>query len=389
MTIDGVRSVARQEFMQRIRRGRWRWLLAAWFLVLLGVTVLMRQGLNSAGREVQPYRGAVMYGGLMLLVLSLALLVVPALAAQSVNGDRERGVLATLQVTRLSALEIALGKFVAAWGTTLVFLLLTAPLVLWCINEGGVDAESIAVVTVVMTVLLGTVCAVALALSALLSRSTTSGVLSYLVVFALTLGTLIVFGLATAVTQDRITVTTRQPVFAEGAWDQPPTADEPNGPEPIRFEDVEYVESRTRTDKVWWLLAPNPFVVLADSAPYRPRCHYAPSDFGYAAEYEHAIRNCDDAGMDPLGAMGRQVRNLRKPPLSAEFSGYNYGFDGERDAAWEERLRLAEERRDRDNRPVWPTGLALNLLLGTGSLVVATRRLRTPARTLARGQRVA
>jgi hypothetical protein len=55
----------------------------------------------------------------MLFVLGLALLVVPSLAAQSVNGDRERGTLATLQVTRLSAGEITLGKFVAAWGTAL------------------------------------------------------------------------------------------------------------------------------------------------------------------------------------------------------------------------------------------------------------------------------
>jgi ABC-2 type transport system permease protein len=388
MTVDGVRAVARQEFMQRIRRGRWRWLLAAWFVVLLGVTVLMRQALDDVGEDVVPYRGAVMYGGLMLLVLSLALLVAPALAAQSVNGDRERGVLATLQVTRLSAFEIALGKFVAAWGTTLVFLALTAPLVLWCLNEGGVDGESVLVVTAVMAVLLGTVCAVALALSALLARSTTSSVLSYLAVFALTLGTLIVFGLATAVTQDKITVNSREPVYAPGAFDQPPSPDQPEGPEPVSYQDYTYVESRTRTDRIWWLLAPNPFVVLADAAPYRPRCYFPRADFRSEAEWQREIRNCDDAGMDPLGAIGRGVRDLRKPPSDESYFRSSTDYAPPAEAVTGEVLLIDSGPPSR-GAPVWPTGLAINILLGAGSLFLATQRLRTPARALARGQRVA
>jgi len=266
-------------------------------------------------------------------------------------------------VTRLSAFEIALGKFVAAWGTTLVFLALTAPLVLWCLGEGGVDGESVVVVTAVMAVLLGTVCAVALALSALLSRSTTSSVLSYLSVFALTLGTLIVFGLATAVTQEKVT---RSYDLGNGQRET-------------------YVESRARTDRVWWLLAPNPFVVLADSAPFRPRC-YIPAGF---VEFEgqtrqEIIRDCDDSGIDPLGAIGRGVRELRRPPYDEVAFG-----DAPFDAATEERLLAQQRERERDNRPVWPTGLAMNLLLGAGALFLATSRLRTPARTLARGQRVA
>ena len=39
--------------------------------------------------------------------------------------------------------------------------------------------------------------------------------------------------------------------------------------------------------------------------------------------------------------------------------------------------------------PVWPFGLAVNVLLGAAGFVVAVRRLRTPQRTLPRGTRVA
>ena len=129
MTGSGITTVARQEFRLRIRAGRWKWLLASFFAVLLTFTALLDSGLDGV-TDARAGKGAVLYGGLMLFVLGLALLVVPALAAQSVNGDRERGTLATLQVTLLTPAEIVLGKFLAAWGTALVFLALTLPLVL-------------------------------------------------------------------------------------------------------------------------------------------------------------------------------------------------------------------------------------------------------------------
>ena len=59
-------------------------------MVLLLITVLVRAAAgqqNIAGDE--PALGAVMFGVVVLVVLALALLVAPALAAQSVNGDRE------------------------------------------------------------------------------------------------------------------------------------------------------------------------------------------------------------------------------------------------------------------------------------------------------------
>jgi len=47
----------------------------------------------------------------------------------------------------------------------------------------------------VMAVLLGIICAIGLALSALLARSTTSSVLTYVAVFVLVLGTIVLAGM--------------------------------------------------------------------------------------------------------------------------------------------------------------------------------------------------
>ena len=59
--------------------------------------------------------GPLLFGAVTFLVLGLGLLVTPTLTSTAINGDRNAGTLATLQVTLLSPAEIALGKLLAAW----------------------------------------------------------------------------------------------------------------------------------------------------------------------------------------------------------------------------------------------------------------------------------
>ena len=350
--MSGVLTVARLEFKLRIRAGRWRWLVGAWFVVLALVTWLVRTAAsqpNIVGDSVERERtlGAVMFGVVVLVVLALALLVAPALAAQSVNGDRERGTLATLQVTRLRAGEIAVGKLLASWGTALVFLAVTLPLALWCYAEGGLSVGRIAGVYLVTALLLGVVCAISLGLSALLARSTTSGVLAYLTVFALAAGTAITFGLVTASTQQTVTGSSR-------------LCDGPGA----NCTETSYETTVARPDRTWWLLAPNPFVVLADSAPAGPvRRERLPN--GQVVEVP--------ADVDVLGSLSRELHRIRATPHRVE-DQYGTAFvvpDGV------------------TGGPVWPLGLGIDLALAAGALWLTTVRLRTPTHRLARGQRVA
>ena len=112
-----------------------------------------------------------MFGVVVLVVLALALLVAPALAAQSVNGDRERGTLATLQVTRLRAGEIAVGKLLAVLGHGAGLPRGHAAAGVVVLRGGRPVGARIAGVYLVTALLLGVVCAISLALSALLARS--------------------------------------------------------------------------------------------------------------------------------------------------------------------------------------------------------------------------
>jgi len=357
LTWHGIKTVAQQEFTLRIRAGRWRWLLGVWFVLVSGFTVLVHLSVRASFRDATN-KGVVVYGALVLFVLGLALLVVPSLTGQSVNGDRERGTLATLQVTRLSALEIAVGKLVAAWGTSLAFLALALPAVVYSLALGGIPVSRLLVVTVVVALLLGVVAAVALCLSSVLARSTTSGVLSYLSVFALTVGTLILFGIGAALSTERYTDRSTCPSRAE--------LQEQGFPEDAIDRAVAeclvstYEGSRARTDRVWWLLAPNPFVIVADAAPQLPKETTAERQARLANEQRGVYRE-DLRRSDPLGAIGRGVRDLRKPP----------GQDGG------------------DRKPVWPFGLAFDVLVGVGAVWITSRRLRAPSRALPKGQRVA
>ena len=336
MTIYGMTTVAKQEFRVRLRTGRWRWLLAAWVGVIAAFTLLLWFGLHNV--QAEGPRGVPLFGGLMLFVLGLALLVAPALTAQSINGDRERGTLATVQVTRLSATEIAVGKLVAAWGTALVFLVLTVPFAGFAILEGGVGVGRALVVMAIVAALVGVICAVAQALSALFARGITATLMSYLLVFALTVGTLIAFGLALALTT-RPEQRSYDPLVEGGT----------PGPRET------YTVMNPHPEEVWWLLAPNPFVILADSAPEPP------------------LRRDSDTGrlvpateLDPLSGIGYEVRQTR---LTGESS-----YRGEA---------------LRNEPPVWPYGFTFDVLLGAGSVWISARRLRTPVRGLTRGVRIA
>jgi len=330
--------VARLEFRTRLRTGRWRVLFGVWFLVVALFSLLLRGFVDTEDSDDD---GVMMFGTLLFFVLLLMLLITPALTAQSINGDRERGTLAPLQLTRLTPLEIASGKLLAAWSTGLAVLALALPFIAWPILEGDVSPVRGIVCVAVTALLIGVVCAVSQALSALVVRGVTSGLLSYLTVFGLMFGTVIAFFLVFS-----FFTTTEHYKGADGYY----RSEEPD------------------TSYTWWILAPNPFVVLADAAPSVPREPVCPF---YSDAPEPECYYDSDDGPDVLGWVGQSVRETRAGVRRPGESYEHY------------------ERRKETAPAVWPYGLGFNLLLAAGSLTITTRRLRVPVERLPKGVRVA
>ncbi|GIG40785.1 ABC transporter permease [Cellulomonas phragmiteti] len=356
LTWHGVRTVTALELRQRVRSSRWKAALVVWFVIVGAITLLAGGALTvfdeSAARTDEA--GPVLFVVVTALVLGLGLLVTPTLASTSVNGDRSAGTLATLQVTLLSPAEIAAGKLLAAWLSACAFLAVSLPFFAIALAMGGVPAATLPRVVVLTALLLAAVCGMGLGWSTLAARPAGSTVLTFVTVAALTVFTPIFFGL----TYPFLSTTQDVQVYSvpDSYWEQMDDEGMPTG-QPVCELDVQE-RAVARTEWTWWLLAVNPFAVVADGAvPDVPQEPYTAA--AYANQTTQALRDLRLGAPEILDECWAQEDTSDVIPA--------------RDGAG----------------PVWPYGLAVNLLLGAAGFVVAVRRLRIPQRTLARGTRVA
>ena len=356
LTWHGVRTVAALELRQRVRSSRWKAALIVWFVVVGAITLLAGGVLTlfDASAATTDEAGAVLFVVVTALVLGLGLLVTPTLASTAVNGDRAAGTLATLQVTLLSPSEIAAGKLLAAWVSACAFLVVSLPFFVIALAMGGVPVGTLPRVVLLIALLLAAVCGMGLGWSTLAARPAGSTVLTFVTVAALTVFTPIFFGL----TYPFLSSVQDVQVYSvpDSYWATMKEQDEDSftAPDEPACELSVQERSVAHTEWTWWLLAINPFVVVADGA----------------------LPDSDDRGAVAGGAT-HALRDLR------------LGAPDVVDECWgEEDTSDVVPVRDAAG-PVWPVGLAVNLLLGAAGFLVAVRRLRTPQRTLPRGTRVA
>lgn len=373
-------TVARLELVQRIRTSRWPIVLGAWVVVIGLVTF----GAWSAVRNSDVASGPSLYDVTTFFVLMLGMLIVPSLTATTVNGDREHGVLAMMQTTLVTSWEIVLGKLLASWLVSMCFLATALPFLAWAWVAGGIGFGRILLSLLVLVIVLAVVAAVGLMFSTLTARPVASAVLTYLSLATLVFGTLIAFLLAAVIMTEEVRVTVRGvPDTYWSAEVLPPIEVPPDQPgegavpQPTEADCTTYTrrQSVSHTERLWPLLALNPFVVVADAAPSRI------SDSGTFAGGFTPMRWISDGSRDArhgAGDLDRVVDECSDAVASTEV-----------EAEQAQRRRDAADRARRDDHPVWPWGLGFLVALGAGSVVVAERRVRTPVRRLPSGTRIA
>lgn len=354
--LSGIGVIVGLELKQRVRSVAWYVLLGVSALLLLVVTVLLA---ISYGVTQTDDFGASVFSVLIFFVLLLGTLVTPAVSGSAVNGERDSGTLATTQVTQISAAQLVLGKLLASWVSALAFLLVAVPFLLVAVIIGGVSTTSVLVSLPVLAIELGVVAALGVGLSALLQRGIFSIVLTYLAVAALSVGTLIGFGLGSLVSQTEVT---QRSIDID--WDRTDfndTSGEIDG-EVVCLPEQEYTSYQPRVDRVWWMLAANPYVVLADAVP--------PS----------FDRNGN--GVDLFTGIATGVRSMQHPPetLRDNCTGVTNVYEGGYQTM---------EQQYEGSVPSWFVGLAIHVLLAVTAILAAIRSLRTPSTRLAKGSRIA
>ncbi|MCV7191634.1 ABC transporter permease [Mycolicibacterium brumae] len=339
------------ELRRRVRATGWRYSLAGLFAVIsLAVFGSLYLVLANGDRFEEWSRW--LYTLAICVVLFLGVIIAPTLSAASISGDRRDATLALVQATPITHCQLATGKLLGSWAASMVLPLLCLPYLIWGIIAAPAGVGWCLLGVVVVALLLGCFCALGLGCSALASRPTTSAVLAQFAVLFLVLGLPALFGLLQPLThRDHVIPTIEIEVIPV-----------PDG-ESTRTERecVDTTKSRrfTHTEQIWWLLAPNPFVIVGDAVgPHEP---------GHTSQYSATF----------LRELSEVVSQARSGPY---LTGQRCNVD------------LAPSRSEHDDAYLgrsWQWGLAVNLALGAGGFAFAARRLRTPARKLPRGVRIA
>jgi ABC-type transport system involved in multi-copper enzyme maturation permease subunit len=345
MNVSRLWTITTLELTQRMRSVAWYVLLGVFAVILLIVTALSFLAFSWWGAFGA---GGAIYSAIVYVVLLLVLLVSPTIAGNAVNGDRDAATLAAVQVTLATTGEIVVGKLLAAWITGLAFVAVAVPFLAVAMIAGGVSPVALLVSLVVLVVEILVFAAIGVGLSALLARPLFSVASTYLVMAAFTIGTLIVFGLGGAAVRTEVTSHSR--------W-----TDTIDGETYTCSEWETYTSDVPRFDRVWWVLAANPFVVIADATPTAYDRNGYPSDL--------------------FGQIASGVRYAQIAPEEETWSDYC------------DESAYSESASTRDATagllPSWIVGLGVQILVAGGLFWGGWVRTRTPARALPPGTRVA
>lgn len=359
--------IAALELRQRLRSRALFVLAIVWFAVIGAVTVLAWVTLRTAfavngeeGGEGFPLFSLIVY-----FVLLFGTLVTPAISAGSIGAERNQATLATTQVTLVGTWPILLGKAFAAWATGIALLVVAAPFVIFSLVLSQATLAQLLMALLALALQLGVFTAIGVGLSALVQSQLFAIVIAYLVVAALSIGTLIAFALASGVSTSYVEVESQEYTSAYFEAQEACTDEDCWEAIPEECEPVTERMPYTPTHRIWWLLALNPYVVVADMVP-------PTFDDGYP--------------VDLFGGIAYGMRQLQQEPEQP--TGWDACAPVEDDSyapyTSDDAKKLFET-----TVPVWWIGFGLQLALVALALWGGYRGLRTPARRLPRGSRVA
>ncbi len=146
----------------------------------------MLPGYSEAGLSATI--GHALFSGLLMVETLLVLVLAPAFTSGAISLEREKQTLDLLATTPLSTLGMVVGKLISALAYVFVLIIASIPLASLVFVFGGVGPEDLVRGYVFLFALAFGMGAIGMLISALVGRTQTATVLTYVVVLALTLG---------------------------------------------------------------------------------------------------------------------------------------------------------------------------------------------------------
>lgn len=326
----------------------------------LGIVVAMTSGAAKTSLPLEL---------VLVLIAAAGMLIAPSLSATSINGDSSEGVLAPLQMSRLTAGDLAIGKMLASWAVAVAALVTMTPFLVYAYVRSGWQWGELAVVLggILLVVLMAT--GVGLAWSAIAARAVASVSLAHLTIGALVFGTLLLFAFLTPLTAETIEVRQRDLDYesvTDEQWNDPDF-----DPNTLECVDITYDHNIHHTQQIAWLLQVNPAVMVAELSPVIDPETWEEDGRAAPGLFAMIHQSVSDARLAPS-----------QPVQDIDYCT-GEGFDSDSDPWMERQLATATMQ------PSPWLGLATVTAIWLGSMVIAIRRLRVPYKKLRGGTRVA
>jgi ABC-type Na+ efflux pump permease subunit len=156
--------------------------LVAWLIVVIA---------NQSGPAFAPEMGGIIFGTLSWVQFVLLCFAAPGLTAGAISGERERQTLDLLLVTRMSALQVVVGKLGVAVAFLLLLMVASLPVYGLLFLLGGIALTNLVLTTIIYVVTVFLLGALGLYFSAVFKRTQAAVITTYGILIGWTALTLI------------------------------------------------------------------------------------------------------------------------------------------------------------------------------------------------------
>jgi ABC-type transport system involved in multi-copper enzyme maturation permease subunit len=161
--------------------------------------------ISTGGTALAANIGHAIFSGLLIVETILILVLAPAFTSGAISLEREKQTLDLLVATPLSTLGMVLGKLISALGYVFLLIIASIPLASLVFAFGGVGPEDLLRGYVLLFAVAFGMGAIGLFISALVRRTQTATVVTFVIVLALTIGTAATHEFAAAVSRPSAT----------------------------------------------------------------------------------------------------------------------------------------------------------------------------------------